>query len=161
MRIPASGTVCMNATGEYSPRRYRRRDPRSLRHLRISNYGERSVSLEGGNFAVLTVLARNGIVGPVIPLRPAGVMTRYTGFRRVREIVLPMHEYAAYVKDPNGPQISLAVCTRCSDNSSDLNVDAMPPECPTNIYILPSTDNNPLSPRWSGDTRGGVFRAYK
>lgn len=62
-----------------------RRRPRSLRHLRISNYGERSVSLEGGNFAVASVLARNGIVGPVIPLRPAGVMTGYTRFRRACE----------------------------------------------------------------------------
>lgn len=64
-----------------------RRRPRSLRHLRISNYGERSASLEGGsNFAVLAALARNGIVGPVIPLRPAGVTTRYTGFQRAREL---------------------------------------------------------------------------
>jgi len=44
-------------------------------------------------------------------------------------------EYIACVKNPNGLQISLTVCIKYSDISSDLNVDVMSSECPTNIYF--------------------------
>lgn len=55
-------------------------------------------------------LARNGIVGPVMPQRPAGVMTKYTGFCRARETRRTQRECAARVKDnPNGPRISATV----------------------------------------------------
>lgn len=58
------------------------RRSRSPRHLRISNYEERSYPREATSQS--SELARNGIVGPVIPLRPANVMTKYMRFCRAR-----------------------------------------------------------------------------
>lgn len=149
----ASGTVCMNVTGEYSRRQYDVDWGRCVIYEYLI-----TVSLEGGYFAVL-VLARNGIVGLVIPLRPAGVMTR---FRRACESCRSARERAAYVKDPNGPEISLLAMyvPDSPDISSDLNVDAMSPDCPTNIHTLPSRTSPGIVWR-SGDVTRGAFYAYK
>lgn len=79
----ASGTVCMNVTGEYSPRQYGVDRGRCVIYEYLITGNGPSHSREATSQS--SVLARNGIVGPVIPLRPAGVMARYTRFRRARE----------------------------------------------------------------------------
>lgn len=85
MRIPnlraASGTVCMNITGEYSPRQYGVDRGRYVIYEYLITGNGPSYSREATSQS--SVLARNGIVGLVILLRPAGVMM--TRFRRARE----------------------------------------------------------------------------